>query len=72
VFSKYWAEGAGASSLQSRPLPCDFALSPYVKKRLKGKRFSNDEDLLRAWDDECAQIPEETWKSWFDDWFRRM
>jgi hypothetical protein len=43
-----------------------------VKNRLKGRRLSNDEDLVRAWDDECAQIPEETWKSWFDDWFRRM
>jgi histone-lysine N-methyltransferase SETMAR len=39
--------------------PCDFALFPYVKNRLKGRWFSND-DLLRAWDDECAQIPEET------------
>jgi hypothetical protein len=36
------------------------------------RRFSNEEDLLRAWDDECAQIPEETWESWFDDWFQRM
>jgi histone-lysine N-methyltransferase SETMAR len=40
--------------------PCDFALFPYVKNRLKVRRFSNEEDLLRAWDDECAQIPEET------------
>jgi hypothetical protein len=48
--------------------PCDFALFPYVKNRLKRRWFSNDEDRLRAWDDECAQIPEETWKSWFDEW----
>jgi hypothetical protein len=40
-----------------------------MKNRLKGRWFSNDEGLLRAWEDECAQIPEETWKSWFDDWF---
>jgi histone-lysine N-methyltransferase SETMAR len=52
--------------------PRDFALFPYVKNRLKGRRFSNDEDLLRAWDDKCAQIAEEMWNSWFDDWFRRM
>jgi histone-lysine N-methyltransferase SETMAR len=52
--------------------PCNFTLFPYVKNRLKGRWFSNDKDLLRAWDEECAHIPEETWKSWFDDWFQRM
>jgi hypothetical protein len=30
-------------------------------------RCYQQENLLRAWDDECAQILEETWKSWFDD-----
>jgi hypothetical protein len=48
---------------------CDFALFPYVKNRLKGRRFSNDEGLLRVCDDECAQIPDETWKNRFEDWF---
>lgn len=52
--------------------PCDFALFPYVKNRLKGRHFTSDEDLLRAWDFECAQIAEETWRGYFEDWFRRM
>jgi hypothetical protein len=47
--------------------PRDFVLFPYVKNRLKGRQFSDDH--LRVWDDECAQIPEETWRSWFNDWF---
>lgn len=52
--------------------PCDFALFPHVKMKLKGRRFSSDEDLLRAWDNECALLPSETWQNWFKDWFRRM
>lgn len=52
--------------------PCDFALFPHVKMKLKGRRFSSDEDLLRAWDNECALLPSETWQTWFNDWFRRM
>ncbi|KAF2880172.1 hypothetical protein ILUMI_25973 [Ignelater luminosus] len=51
---------------------CDFADFPRVKMKLKGKRFSSDEDLLRAWGNECASLPDETWQSWFKDWFRRM
>ncbi|KAF2902299.1 hypothetical protein ILUMI_03879 [Ignelater luminosus] len=36
--------------------PCDFALFHHVKMKLTGKRFSNDEDLLRAWSNECASF----------------
>lgn len=52
--------------------PCDFALFPHVKMKLKGRRFSSDEDLLRAWDNECASLQDEIWQGWFKDWFRRM
>ncbi|UYV68029.1 hypothetical protein LAZ67_5002864 [Cordylochernes scorpioides] len=49
--------------------PCDFSLFPHVKNRLKGKIFFCNEDLLMAWDELYAKLFEETWKSWFDDWF---
>ena len=47
--------------------PGDFALFPQVKNWSKGRRFSSDEELPQAWDDECAQLPEYTWRKWFDD-----
>ncbi|KAF2881035.1 hypothetical protein ILUMI_25142 [Ignelater luminosus] len=40
--------------------------------KLKGKRFFSDENLLRAWENERTSLPDETWQSWFKDWFRRM
>ena len=52
--------------------PCDFGLFPEIKKRLKGRRFSSYMELLAGWDKACADIPEEAWQHWFEDWFRRM
>ena len=39
---------------------CDFGLFPKVKKSLKGRHFSRDDELLAAPDQECVDIPEET------------
>lgn len=51
--------------------PCDFALFPYVKIQLKGCKFSSEE-VLGAWEECCASIPEEKWNLWFNSWFERM
>nr|XP_026496311.1 uncharacterized protein LOC113400850 [Vanessa tameamea] len=51
--------------------PCDFGLFPMIKNKLKGHRYSNDEQLIRAWDLACEEVSEETWKKIFVDWFRR-
>ena len=53
-------------------VPCDFCLLPYVKLRMKGRRFSSDEELIAAFQEECDSIPKQMWEEWFDDWFRRM
>ncbi|KAF2886861.1 hypothetical protein ILUMI_19311 [Ignelater luminosus] len=69
VTAKWYTEQCLPKVIQSIN---DFALFPHVKMKLKGKRFSSDEDLLQAWDNECASLPDETWQSWFKNWFRRM
>lgn len=32
----------------------------------------SDYDLLRAWDNECAQITDETFQGFFEDWLQRV
>ena len=45
---------------------------PEVKRRFEGRHFSSDNELLATWDEECEDLPEITWKTRFDDRFRRM
>ena len=51
---------------------CDFGLFPSVKLGMKGQRFSSDEELISAFQEECDLIPKQTWEEWFEEWFRRM
>ena len=37
--------------------PCDFGLFPYVKLRMISRRFSSDEELIAAFQEECDLIP---------------
>ena len=47
--------------------PCDFGLFPYVKLKMKSRRFSSDEQFLAAF---CQDfIPKKMWAKWFDEWF---
>ena len=69
--------GNGSSTIQHPAYsldlaPCDFALFPYVKLRMKGRHFLSDEEvdsrfLGRMWLD-----TKKMWDEWFDEWFRRM
>lgn len=52
--------------------PCDFGLFPFVKDKLKGRHFKSDEELIAAWDEACAEIPNHKWEDIFNDWFLRM
>ncbi|CAB3257263.1 unnamed protein product [Arctia plantaginis] len=52
--------------------PCDFALFPYAKKALKGRRFSNDEELIGAFEDIYGSVPDGFWGDVFSTWFDRM
>lgn len=72
IFGKYWAADVGSSTLQSRSSSMWLCIVSACEDYLKGRYFSNKEDLLRVWDNECTELPKETWKSWLDDWFWRM
>ena len=39
--------------------PYDFGLFSEVKKQLKGRRLFSDTELRKAWDQACADLPEE-------------
>lgn len=52
--------------------PCDFFLFPFVKKQLKGTRFSSVDTALEAYLDAVNDIPKSKWASCFSSWFRRM
>ena len=52
--------------------PCDFKLFPMITEQLKGKHFSNEDELIEAWDTICAEVGQETWANIFDEWFQRM
>ena len=39
---------------------------------MKGRRFSSNEEMIVAFQDECDLIPKQMWEEWFDEWFRRM
>ncbi|CAB3233412.1 unnamed protein product [Arctia plantaginis] len=41
--------------------PCDFALFPYAKKALKGRKFSNDEELIGAFEEICGSVSDGFW-----------
>ena len=52
--------------------PCDFGLFPYVKLRMKDRRFSSDKELTAAFQKECDLIPKQMWEEWFNEWSYRM
>ena len=52
--------------------PCHFSLFPYVKLRMKDRRFSPDEELVTAVSKQCDFIPKQTLEKSFDEWFLRM
>ncbi|KAF2905400.1 hypothetical protein ILUMI_00770 [Ignelater luminosus] len=65
-------ENAGLKLLAQPPYspdlaPCDFGLFPLVKDKLKGRKFRTDEELLAAWDQACAELPESKWQDIFND-----
>lgn len=52
--------------------PCDFGFFPYVKKQLKGRRFTTEDALIGAFQKICDSIPTDKWNKIFDDWFVRI
>lgn len=52
--------------------PNDFYLFPYVKRKMRGVRFSSPEEAVEAFKKQVSEIPTSDWKKCFDNWFERM
>jgi histone-lysine N-methyltransferase SETMAR len=52
--------------------PCDFFLFPYIKNLLRGTLFNTPNDAVDAYMDALKDVPKESWKKCFENWFKRM
>ena len=52
--------------------PCDFFLFPKTKEKIRGQRFSSNEEAITAYESALLDIPEEAWIETFSKWFQRM
>ncbi len=52
-------------------MPCDFFLFPYLKRRLRGRDYQNQETLLQAIEEELGYIPTFLWQACFRQWCAR-
>ena len=52
--------------------PSDFFLFGYLKKKLEGQNFDNDDDLKKETVKILSNIEKETLKKVFDEWIRRL
>ncbi len=52
--------------------PCDFWLFKNLKKHLRGRKFSTEEEIDRAVDDFFESIKPEEWRRVYDKWQDRM
>ncbi len=50
--------------------PCDFFLFPFLKRRIRGRRFPDLDRLQNAVSNEIGAIPQIAWQQCFDDWVR--
>ena len=52
--------------------PCDFFLSPKLKKQLRGIRFNDDNKMLTAFEQAIDSPTKEDFKNCFEGWFIQM
>jgi len=52
--------------------PCDFYLFPKIKDILRGKRFDDEEEAVKAFEEEIRKLKSKDWQGCFDVWFGRM
>lgn len=52
--------------------PCDFFLFPFVKNKMRGKRFLTPEEAVDAFTQHVSEIPTSEWHKCFQNWFDRM
>ena len=51
--------------------PCDFFLSPKLKRPMKGRRFTTIEEIKTASLEELKTIPKSAYEKCFEDWKKR-
>lgn len=52
--------------------PNDFFLFPFVKNKLRGKRFSTPEEAVSSFKNHVLELSASDWAKCFADWFKRM
>ena len=52
--------------------PIDFFLFPKVKDKLRGLSFNCSEDAVLSYERLISELPQDSWKYCYDDWFKRM
>ena len=52
--------------------PCNWFLSPSVKRQLKGKQIQDVEDARAFFEGVILDIPQSSWSGVIDSWFERM
>jgi hypothetical protein len=52
--------------------PCNFVLLGYLKEKLEGRNFSQENDLILAIRQILSQIPVKTLAAVMDDWICRL
>ena len=51
--------------------PNDFFLFSYVKKKMRGQRFTTPEEAFDAFRMHVLKIPQSEWQKCFDNWFKK-
>lgn len=52
--------------------PNDFFLFPYIKKKMRGIRFSTPEEAVETFKNHVFEITRLEWQKCFENWFKRM
>jgi hypothetical protein len=49
--------------------PNDFFLFPYIKNKLRGRRFPSPEEAVHAFKTHVLEVPQMEWNKCFQNWF---
>ena len=52
--------------------PYSSDLTPFVKNKMRGQRFSTPEETVDAFRMHVLEIPQSEWQKCFGNWFKRM
>jgi [histone H3]-lysine36 N-dimethyltransferase SETMAR len=52
--------------------PCDFWLFPHIKKKLEGRIFNSDDEIIGAYSEVLGSLQQSDFHRCFDEWFKRV